>query len=105
MKSIYLILLFFLSVPSVHAEKILVAPKGEQPECMQSFENAATPKTVSSVDLAMRIVCKQRGGHRVMHKVIDTGSSELSSIILSCIDEDPDSSVFACTFSASYEDL
>ncbi|VEB39321.1 Uncharacterised protein [Legionella sainthelensi] len=89
----------------VFAEKMLAPPHpASAPECYESYNQAAQPKTAASVLSSMNAVCQDRGGLRVLHQVIGD-SKQPSSVLLSCIGENPNIRIFSCQFSTSYDDL
>ena len=75
MKLIQNITVSFLLIVTTQAsaEKMLVPPNAQAPECNQSYENAAQPKTATNVLSAMTPICLHRGGFRVMHKILTSG--------------------------------
>ena len=99
-------LLIVINTQQAFALKILIYPSGQAPECSQSFESAASPKTPDNVLFAMSALCTSRGGVKVMHKMITAGSSnDLSDLALTCFGENPkEYTIFTCLYSVSYED-
>jgi hypothetical protein len=89
------------------ASQMLSYPVAQPPECNQSYENAQEPKTTDQVLSALKQICLERGGRRVIHKEITSGNStEPTDVILSCIGENPvDFTVFTCTYSSRNEGL
>jgi hypothetical protein len=84
------------------AIKMLSYPVDQSPECNQSYDNAAEPKTADQVLYALNKLCLSKGGVRVIQKEILSGNStEPTDEILSCIGENPiDYTLFNCTFSS-----
>ena len=102
---IFVSLLLIITTQSF-AEKMLVPPNSQAPECNYSYNDAAQPKTADNVLSAMRPICIKRGGLRVMHKILTSESSnEPTGIILNCIGDNPNMLLFHCSFSTSYENL
>lgn len=101
----------------IFAEKMLVPPNTSTPECFHSYEEANQPKRANDVMAAMVIICKERGGKRVLHKLLDFAGEEHTSLehdeetndfaglILTCIGEHANEVLFSCMFPTAYENL
>lgn len=94
-------LLLIISIPTF-AARLLSYPVGQSPECNQSFESAATPKTLQNVMASIKGLCRAKQGVRITHKEINTGNSiEPTNELLSCIGTNPvDYTIFDCTYSS-----
>jgi hypothetical protein len=94
--------LLLVSNTKAFAIQMLSYPVGQSPECNQSYDNTAEPKTADQVLSSLRQLCLKRGGVRVMQKEVTSGNStEPTDVILSCIGENPiDYTLFNCTFSS-----
>lgn len=101
-----IILCFGLITAQVYAEKMLLPPNGQSPECNQSYEQASQPKGAENVLAATTAICLHRGGFRVLHKVLSPNNpKEPTGLILTCIGDNPNAIIFNCQFPFSYEDL
>lgn len=88
------------------AQKLLLPPNGQLPQCDQAYLNATQPKTAINVLNSISGACHYAGGMRVMHRVLTSGNSnEPTGILFTCIGNDPSFVIFSCLFSASFEDL
>lgn len=85
------------------AAKMLGSPQGG-PECHESYEAAAQPKSAGAVLSAMQPVCERRGGLHVLHKIFGD-DKEPQGITLICVGNTPDNIIFSCYFPVSYFDL
>lgn len=101
-----LLLSIFLVGDPAFAEKMLVPPSSQAPECKYSYDYAAQPKTANNVKSAMTQICTQRGGMHVLHKVLVAGeSNEPTGVVLTCVGDNPNLVIFNCLFATSYGDL
>lgn len=70
------------------------------PECFESYNQAAQPKTADAILSSMNTVCQGRAGLRVLHKIIGDPHYP-TNVIFSCIGENPNKRIFNCLFSTS----
>ncbi len=111
-----IILLFLLVITTevfaeklapLFAEKMLAPPVARaRPECHHSYENAPQPKTANHILASMTPICLNKGGLRIIHRILFFGySTEFSGLMLTCIGETPNYIIFNCLFPTSYEYL
>jgi len=101
--SAFIISISLLISSQSFAEKIL-APPLSGPECHESYEGAAQPKSANAVLISMQPICERRGGLHVLHKILGN-SKQPETVILSCVGDDPTKIIFTCNFSISSYDL
>lgn len=104
MKSLisFICCLLLITTSPTFAARILSYPVGQSPECNQSFEGAASPKTLQNVMSSIKQMCMSKQGVRITHKELNTGNSiEPTNELLSCIGTNPvDYTIFDCTYSS-----
>jgi len=69
---VIVVVILCVSTTSLFAEKVLTPPKGQSPECLQSYDEAASPKIADNVLGALTSLCLGRGGMRVKHKILSS---------------------------------
>lgn len=104
----YGVLTFFLLLSfEAKAEKILLPPHAQPPECREIYEETEIPKTMDNLLAPMHFLCYQKEGLHVLHRVLPYGEEidEPSGLLLTCIGENPEVVLFSCFYSTTYEDL
>ena len=106
MKRIFPISLLLIA-PTSFAIKPLVPPNNEASiECIQAYDKARQPKMIVDVRDAMQPICLQKGGFRVLHKMITLQNvNNPSGLMLTCIGNNPDDVLFSCQYPLSTQDL
>lgn len=105
-QSVLLSLVMLLISNVAFSEKMLIPPHFQAPECKYSYDDAAQPRTMTHVIMAMKPICLKKGGLHILHRVLFVGASnEPNNLMLTCVGDNPNLIIFNCLFGTSYTDL
>ncbi|KTD35819.1 hypothetical protein Lnau_0803 [Legionella nautarum] len=95
----FIIALLFFGSNSIFAEKILILapPTSGGLNCRAIYDDAASPKSTTTIVASSQFHCANKGGLRVIHGIYGD-EKQPQGVLLSCVGDTSERVLFACYF-------